>query len=116
MDRAAGPAAAGEMEEVRDSLEQEEHTSAREILAPGLRIALVVGVGLAILRQLVGINTIITFLSLIGAVGRPVTFWIYAVFAVVAFVFTWLLVPETAGKSLEQIETYWEHGRRWPTP
>ena len=52
----------------------------------------------------------ITFLSLSGAVGKPLTFWIYAVFGLIAF--TWFLVPETRGKRLEQIETYWEHGRR----
>ena len=56
----------------------------------------------------------ITFLSLIGAAGKPLTFWLYAVFGVIAFAFTWFLVPETTGKRLEQIETYWERGRTWP--
>jgi hypothetical protein len=56
----------------------------------------------------------ITFLSLIGAAGKPVTFWIYAVFGVIAFAFTWFLVPETTGRRLEQIEMYWEQGRTWP--
>jgi len=55
----------------------------------------------------------ITFLSLSGAVGKPLTFWIYAVFGLIAFAFTWFLVPETRGKRLEQIETYWEQGRTW---
>ena len=244
LDRIAGPQGAAEMAGIRASLEQEQHTSARELLAPGLRIALLVGVGLAILQQLVGINTIIyyaptifgyagfasantailatsvvgvlnvlatfvavllvdrvgrrplllwglggmvlslgatgvlfaigpahagvlllivllvyiasfaigmgpvfwllsqelfptrlrgagssiaalanwaanllvsiTFLSLIGAAGKPVTFWIYAVFGVIAFAFTWFLVPETTGRRLEQIEMYWEQGRTWP--
>ena len=58
----------------------------------------------------------VTFLSLIGAAGKPLTFWIYAVFGLIAFAFTWFLVPETTGKSLEQIETYWEQGRTWPDP
>jgi sugar porter (SP) family MFS transporter len=244
MERIAGPQGAAEMAGIRASLEQEQHTSARELLGPGLRLALLVAVGLAILQQLVGINTIIyyaptifgyaglasantailatsvvgvlnvlativavllvdrvgrrslllwglvgmvvslvatgvlfalgptnagvlllivllvyiasfsigmgpvfwllsqelfptrlrgagssvaalanwaanlvvsiTFLSLIGAAGKPVTFGIYAVFGVIAFVFTWVLVPETRGKRLEQIETYWEQGRTWP--
>src|ERR671937_502543 len=57
----AGPQGAAEMAGIRASLEQEQHTSARELLAPGLRIALLVGVGLAILQQLVGINTIIYY-------------------------------------------------------
>jgi MFS family permease len=56
----------------------------------------------------------ITFLSLIGAAGKPLTFWIYAAFGVLSFAFTWVLVPETRGKRLEQIEAYWERGRTWP--
>jgi MFS family permease len=56
----------------------------------------------------------ISFLSLIGVAGKPVTFWIYALFGLIAFAFTWVLVPETTGKSLEQIETYWDQGRTWP--
>ena len=55
----------------------------------------------------------ITFLSLIGALGAPSTFWLYAFFGVLAFIFSWLLVPETKGRSLEQIERYWENGRYW---
>ncbi len=55
----------------------------------------------------------ITFLSLIGALGAPSTFWLYASFGVLAFIFSWLLVPETKGRSLEQIERYWENGRHW---
>jgi sugar porter (SP) family MFS transporter len=243
MDRIAGPQGAAEMAGIRARLEQARHTSARELLRPELRLALLVGVGLAILQQLVGINTIIyyaptifryagfasantailatsvvgvlnvlatlvavllvdrvgrrplllwglagivltlaasgalfaigpanagvlllivllvyiasfaigmgpvfwllsqevfptrlrgagssvsalanwaanlvvsiTFLSLIGAAGKPVTFWLYGVCGVIAFAFTWFLVPETRGKRLEQIETYWEQGRTW---
>lgn len=55
----------------------------------------------------------ITFLSLIGALGKPFTFWLYAVLAIAAFIFCWRLVPETKGKRLEQIEAYWKNGRRW---
>jgi MFS transporter, SP family, galactose:H+ symporter len=55
----------------------------------------------------------VTFLSLIGAVGAPVTFWLFACMGVLAFIFSWKLVPETKGKSLEQIEHYWENGRHW---
>jgi MFS transporter, SP family, galactose:H+ symporter len=55
----------------------------------------------------------ITFLSLLHAVGNAVTFWIYAVMALLAFLFVWFIVPETKGKVLEEIEAYWHNGRRW---
>jgi len=35
------------------------------------------------------------------------SFWIYAVFCVVELFFVWLLVPETKGKTLEEIEKHW---------
>jgi sugar porter (SP) family MFS transporter len=46
----------------------------------------------------------VTFLLLIELCGRPGTFALYAVLTVVAFVFTFARVPETKGRSLEQIE------------
>jgi MFS transporter, SP family, galactose:H+ symporter len=55
----------------------------------------------------------ISFLSLITWLGKPLTFWLYAIFAIGAVVFSWFLVPETKGKRLEQIEEYWENGRHW---
>ncbi|WP_158744437.1 sugar porter family MFS transporter [Acidisphaera sp. L21] len=50
----------------------------------------------------------LTFLLLIDGVGAGLTFFIYAVFSLGGFVFTWTLVPETRGKTLEQIEADWE--------
>jgi sugar porter (SP) family MFS transporter len=59
----------------------------------------------------------VTFLSLVNAIGQQGTFWFYAAMGVFAFVFCWRLVPETKGKSLDQIEYYWEHQGQWaPTP
>lgn len=55
----------------------------------------------------------VTFLSLIGAIGKPGTFWLYAALAVVAFVFCWFLIPETKGRNLEKVEAYWKNGRKW---
>jgi len=46
----------------------------------------------------------ITFLSLIALIGKPGTFWIYAGFGVLTFVFALFLVPETKGRSLEQVQ------------
>jgi sugar porter (SP) family MFS transporter len=48
-----------------------------------------------------------TFLLLIHAVGKPATFWLYAALCVAALVFTAFAVPETKGKTLEEIERYW---------
>jgi len=56
----------------------------------------------------------VTFLSLITAVGKAWTFWIYAIFAALAMVFIARCVPETRGRRLESIDRYWTEGRRWP--
>ncbi|WP_129114554.1 sugar porter family MFS transporter [Halegenticoccus tardaugens] len=45
-----------------------------------------------------------TFLQLVGAIGEHGTFWLYAALSVAALVFTYFLVPETKGRSLEEIE------------
>jgi SP family arabinose:H+ symporter-like MFS transporter len=46
-------------------------------------------------------------LSLVGAIGRPYTFWLYAVVGVASLVFVYLLVQETKGRSLEDIQNLW---------
>ncbi|HET9146607.1 MAG TPA: sugar porter family MFS transporter [Acetobacteraceae bacterium] len=46
----------------------------------------------------------ITFLDLVNGIGRGPTFLIYAIMTLVTIVFTWFLVPETKGRSLEEIE------------
>jgi sugar porter (SP) family MFS transporter len=45
-----------------------------------------------------------SFLDLVGALGSPGAFLVYAVLSVAALVFVGRLVPETKGRSLEQIE------------
>jgi sugar porter (SP) family MFS transporter len=50
-----------------------------------------------------------TFLSVIRAAGPAITFWIYAFLCVAAFIFCYIFVPETKGRSLEAIEHHWRH-------
>lgn len=45
-----------------------------------------------------------TFPILNGAIGTAKTFWVYAAICFAGFFFVWVKVPETKGKSLEQIE------------
>ncbi len=53
----------------------------------------------------------LTFLTLIGVLGYPGTFWLYAVIGIAAWIFIFRLVPETKGRSLEEIEEHWRQGR-----
>ncbi|MGZ7047669.1 MAG: sugar porter family MFS transporter [Methanobacterium sp.] len=46
----------------------------------------------------------ITFLSLIQILGASGTFWLYSIISVFAILFVYYRVPETKGKSLEEIE------------
>ena len=50
-----------EIHDIRHVVQLEERSSVRELLEPKLRPALVVGIGLAILQQVTGINTIIYY-------------------------------------------------------
>jgi sugar porter (SP) family MFS transporter len=47
------------------------------------------------------------FLSLVDAIGESTTFFLFAALCVVSFVFVWFLVPETKGRSLEEIQERW---------
>ena len=49
------------------------------------------------------------FLTLIDSIGNSATFYLFAFFAVVAYVWIWRRVPETKGRSLEEIQDIWEH-------
>jgi sugar porter (SP) family MFS transporter len=53
-----------------------------------------------------GANFIVaqSFLPLVALIGRPAVFWILAGICIVAALFIYFLVPETRGRSLEQIE------------
>lgn len=49
----------------------------------------------------------LTFLSLLHSLGRSWTFWLYGIIGVLAWIFVYKLVPETKGRTLEQLEEYW---------
>ncbi len=50
----------------------------------------------------------LTFLSLIEAFGTGMTFWIYTVICILGLWFVYKLVPETKGKTFEQIQNFWK--------
>ncbi len=52
------------------------------------------------------------FLSLVNAIGEPATFWLFASLCGVAFLWIWRKVPETKGRSLEEIEQMWSGASR----
>ena len=53
-----------------------------------------------------------TFLTLINTFGIAVTFWIYTGLNILFVVLTVLLIPETKGISLENIEKNLMEGKR----
>jgi sugar porter (SP) family MFS transporter len=49
----------------------------------------------------------LTFLSLVNVFTAPGVFLMYAVVSIGAFLFVWRGVPETKGRTLEEIEQFW---------
>lgn len=56
------------------------------------------------------------FLTVLGTIGGAWSFGIFAILAMLAWVFVWRLAPETKGRELESIQGYWENGGKWPAP
>ncbi|QUH04726.1 sugar porter family MFS transporter [Saccharopolyspora erythraea] len=56
------------------------------------------------------------FLPLMDGLGGATTFVIFLVLAAISFAFVLRFAPETKGRTLESIRTYWENGARWPEP
>ena len=53
----------------------------------------------------------LTFLTLLQVMGPTRTFWLYGLLAVAAWIFSFYFVPETKGRTLEEIEAFWRAGR-----
>jgi SP family xylose:H+ symportor-like MFS transporter len=50
---------------------------------------------------------------LVNAFHHGFAYWIYGVMSILAALFMWKLVPETKGRTLEQMESLWlEHGKK----
>ena len=53
------------------------------------------------------------FLTAMERVGGAVSFGFFAVMAILAWVFVYKMAPETKGRELEEIRTFWENGGSW---
>ena len=53
----------------------------------------------------------LSFLTLTHVLGKPATFWLYGAISVASWFFAFFVVPETKGKTLEQIESHWRAGK-----
>jgi SP family galactose:H+ symporter-like MFS transporter len=53
----------------------------------------------------------VSFLTLTRVMGKSATFWLYAGVSIGAWLFAFFMVPETKGRSLEQIEAYMRAGK-----
>ncbi|CAB4347248.1 unannotated protein [freshwater metagenome] len=49
------------------------------------------------------------FLTLIESIGNSATFYLFAFFSVLAYVWIWKRVPETKGRTFEEIQMIWEN-------
>ncbi len=54
----------------------------------------------------------LTFLTLVEKLGASSTFFLYALASVVSWLFAYYFVPETKGRTLEQIEAFWRARHR----
>merc|ERR1712029_770882 len=75
-----------------------------ELLPPKVRS---IAVGIIIcLSFLLGFFVAKTFVDLLDGLGHAGTFFFYSSFSIVAAIFTVVFIPETRGKSIEEIQKY----------
>ena len=51
------------------------------------------------------------FPTLLATIGEALTFSIFGVVGIFSLFYTWKYIPETKGRSLEQIEQNWRSGK-----
>ncbi len=69
-----------------------------------------VAMSLAVLMMWVSVYFVTQFFPiLLESIGGAFTFWIFMINAIILVLFVWLRVPETKGKTLEEIEMTWMH-------
>lgn len=54
------------------------------------------------------------FLPMLDGLGGVTTFVLFLALAALSWMFVFRFAPETKGRPLESIRTYWENGARWP--
>ena len=91
-----------ELSEIRHNVEEAAKTSWRELLRPGLRGALIAGVGLAVFQQFVGPNTVLfytpTIFGYAGYSGNPLLPTIYVGAVLFVFVFPTIAFVDVIGR------------------
>jgi SP family arabinose:H+ symporter-like MFS transporter len=53
----------------------------------------------------------LSFLALMSLLTPAGAFWLYATLSAATFLFVWRWLPETKGRSLEQIQQMWRRGQ-----
>ncbi|MBV9793948.1 MAG: sugar porter family MFS transporter [Actinobacteria bacterium] len=93
-----------EIDAIRDSIEAEQTSSWRDLLRPGLRGALVAGVGLAVFQQFIGPNTVLfygpTIFSYVGgsSASSALVSTIYVGLTLFLFVFAAIALVDLIGR------------------
>lgn len=104
LDRVDPKGKAEELRLLRRSVKETEQSSWRDLLRPGLRGALVAGVGLAVLQQFVGPNTVLfytpTIFGYAGIGGNSLLPTIYVGLALFVFVFGTIALVDVLGRKL----------------
>ncbi|KAB0394057.1 hypothetical protein E2I00_001761, partial [Balaenoptera physalus] len=110
-----------EFEQIQDNVRrQSSHLSWAEARDPHVYRPIVIALLMRFLQQLTGITPILVYLQsifdstavLLNAFGLQVPFFFFAAACSVNLAFTGCCVPETKGRSLEQIEAFFRSGRR----